>query len=275
MEAGDAVTDVPLSDFPSRQIKIGVLGNCQVSGLASCLRELLPAAKIVPAKATGTHIFEAVAGSDAYFVQTDCGDWVWSYLSQQRIEEHKLIRWPTFFFPGYHPDLVFARASSGDLLSACQSYNSSIVLYCFLREFSPRETFRMFCEPVYERLGFFSYWSVAETIMIDELNRCGLDGVDLVKCWRAGGCFCYSVNHPKIRVPDSFAETLVRRAGLGPLAVVRRQAPMDPLADLGNWPVYPEIAQRLGVSGSYEFTRHSPDSGAVERDLPSHRGAPQ
>src|SRR5215470_15972573 len=70
----------------------------------------------------------------------------------------------------------------------------------------------------------------------------------------AGGCFCYSVNHPKIGVLDSFAETLVRRAGLEPVSAARRRAPMDPLAALGNWPVYPEIARHLGIDGSYEFT---------------------
>ena len=248
------MADVPLAGLPTGQVKIGVLGNCQVSGLASCLQALLPDTTIIAAKATGTHIFEDVAGSDAYFVQTDCGDWVWSYFSQHGIGTPRLIRWPTFFFPGYHPDLVFARASNGDVLSPCQSYNSSIVLYGFLQGLSPRETQRLFCEAVYERLGFFNYWSVAESTVIDEFNRCDLDGHDLVQQWRAGGCFCYSVNHPKIGVLDSFAETLVRRAGLEPVSAARRRAPMDPLADLGNWPVYPEIARHLGIDGSYEFT---------------------
>ena len=61
------------------------------------------------------------------------------------------------------------------------------------------------------------------------------------------------VNHPKIEVLAQLAQLGAKQAGLSGALAPPEGVP-DRLARCQTWPVYPELARRLGVPGSLTFT---------------------
>jgi hypothetical protein len=105
----------------------------------------------------------------------------------------------------------------------------------------------------YARLGYFDEYRLA----VGQLRRIGeFMEVDLVNClprWLESGCFMYSFNHPRMIVLLDLARLLLKRASVSPAVVY-----IDPGSVRGDlsgvtWPVYPEIAKRLGVPGDLAF----------------------
>ena len=66
------------------------------------------------------------------------------------------------------------------------------------------------------------------------------------------------VNHPKIEVLAQLAQLGAKQAGLSGALAPPEGVP-DRLARCQTWPVYPELARRLGVPGSLTFTGGPPD----------------
>ena len=61
----------------------------------------------------------------------------------------------------------------------------------------------------------------------------------------------HSVNHPSIAVLHDLGRALLAQQGLA--AVESHLLPHDNLLNGPVWPVYGEIAETLGVPGSYQF----------------------
>jgi len=92
----------------------------------------------------------------------------------------------------------------------------------------------------------------------------GFDAAPLLKNWRERGPFAYMPLHPKIHVLADLSAALLRGAGLyeGPAP----SGAEDQLARSGAWPIYPEIAERLGFPGDYIFWPRN-SAGTVRPDL--------
>jgi hypothetical protein len=60
-------------------------------------------------------------------------------------------------------------------------------------------------------------------------------------------------NHPRLRVLLDVAKALLERLGENTLPVEALDYLQDTFAVSATWPVYPEIAERLGIRGSYLF----------------------
>jgi hypothetical protein len=232
-------------------MKISVVGHCQSSGLASCMQAMLPDADIfnVWHNEWSPHLKE----SDLIFVLSDLVDLTdkagcWEGVDRSRI---KLI--PSFAYFGFHPDLVYVYNGDGWLKSPLDDYNSVLVIYGWLNGLSVKQTVRLFCDAVYERVGYYNFVEPSDKHLIEIGERCHIDMVPLLREWREHGCFAHSINHPKLFVSSGIARAALTRHGLD-IAVERPEDYLqDPLTYWGIWPVYPEIAARLGVEGSCGF----------------------
>jgi hypothetical protein len=167
----------------------------------------------------------------------------------------RLILWPNLIFFGFHPDITYFGIEGKPVRSAMGEYNSRIVATAYALEMDVHETARLFSRAAYEKLGFFSLYAISREALVMAADDCALDLRPAITAWENSGVFMYSINHPKLIVFADLARALLRRAGL----------PFDPalpacdivpdfLANGGIWPVYPEIAEALGVAGSLTFT---------------------
>jgi hypothetical protein len=98
---------------------------------------------------------------------------------------------------------------------------------------------------VYAHLGYFDRFAGDYEHLKRRLRVAGFALSGAVR--GAPPVFMHTVNHPRIEVLFALARQAVRLVGLTPRGAV---PPDDELARGYIWPVYPEIARRLGVDGN-------------------------
>ncbi|MDQ6926973.1 MAG: GSCFA domain-containing protein, partial [Candidatus Eremiobacteraeota bacterium] len=107
-------------------------------------------------------------------------------------------------------------------------------------------------------MNFFGCWNAAKQALLEEGRVVGLPLDALFARWERSGAFMHSANHPALPVIADIARALAKRAKLSTLIDAPEYYLNDPMLEKGVWPVYPEIADRLGVPGGYAFKAAQP-----------------
>ena len=246
--------------------RILVVGVCQAGSIAKAMRFLLPDAQVdfisaftvsrryrrladLIAKADG---YDAVFTS-IYLPPFKDGGTITALRARPNV---RVI--PTIVFPAYHPDLIHVgvqdHATLRGLVSGPMGHShSAVVLYAYLAGFSEAEALRLFAEPTFERLGYYDFWNESVVALRNLGQEAGYDLDASLNRWSRRGCFMHSINHTKLFVVADLARGLLTKAKI-PFEDCDLEAFLpDDLAELGSWPVYPEIAQHFGVAGSALF----------------------
>jgi hypothetical protein len=229
------------------RMTVYVAGNCQAAPLAACLGVMLPNVVVTPL-APHADATAFAADGDVIFRQRNPRI-PWTLRAARRNE----ILYPRLWFNAFHPDLVYVDGPPGPVKPPLGEFHSSLVLHAWRRGWSETDASALFADDVFERLGFFAWWAPAKRALFEEAEAAGfaLDGT--FAAWERGGCFMHAVNHPHLAVIADVARSLVERAGLEPQTARPEDYLHDPLLDAGVWPVYPDVASRLGISGGYGF----------------------
>lgn len=239
-------------------MKIALFGSCQVDGISQCLRVMAPKCQILSTN-LGVHpdisdSVEAAKSCDAIILQTHFRDLLNEGNLLDSLKDKYILSCPTWYFPAFHPDLVYISSTKGIVKSPMSDYQSSIIFYAWMKGLTVDQTEELFCEPVFEHLKFFDFWETSKQALLNDIRHSDLDLSGAFDCWAACGCFAYSVNHPKLFVLSSIAEAILKKLGIIPTPLPHRPEEFlpDRLSSL-VWPVYPPIAQRLGLEGEYVF----------------------
>jgi hypothetical protein len=255
VEAKTRLAEIELYDLGGSKgrarLTLAVIGNCQAYAVAACLRRLAPEADV-----RAMSVGELDSGDDAgpiaeRFSAFDLvasqplgskyGALAYSALSRsaRRIEP-----FPRIHFTGFHPDLLPAGAYP-------RGMHSKLVLAGYVMGLPQARVAELFNAYVYGVLGYFEEYAKSEQHHLDQARKIGFELEPLMKSWRTEGPFVHAHVHPARRVSWSIAERLAQSLGL---PVASEEPDMDDLLEpLGVWPVYPEIARRLGVAGDLTF----------------------
>jgi hypothetical protein len=226
-------------------MKIYVAGNCQ----AQVLVDLLGEATGLPAEYLDSDRKRPLEEQRLIFAQPQCRAWL----------REDAIFFPRVVMPGFHPDTLLGRETDG-VISPLKSYCSSIVLKAWCESLPPKATVSLFNVDVFERLGFFEFFEAGKAQLMAEGEQAGFPLDEYFVRWLADGCFMHTINHPKVRVMADIAQALIAKAGLDGRPI----SDPDDLREKGcGWPVYPGLAERLGVPGDYQFRTHFRDGGRV------------
>lgn len=174
-------------------------------------------------------------------LQNELGDAVW---------------FPSLAFSAYHPDLILiSDPTRGNQLVNCAtgSYHSALALFAYRAGWPAEAALRLYRREVFAALGYFQVWRGAAEALLDQGRQFGLDlSADFLR-WANRGCFMYSINHPKPHVLYDIARKLLRGVGLTSEPIDFDTYAVDDIVRGYVFPVYPEIAEFYGVSGSYIF----------------------
>jgi Polysaccharide biosynthesis enzyme WcbI len=242
-----------------------VAGNCQAAAFAQCLRLMLRDAQISHTNLLGDSAPD-LGGYDLICLQApwhDRGECGRNHAAIQSAAACKVIAWPPFVHYGFHPDVVYATSGEHLLSSPLSYYNSALVIFGWQNGLTVEQTLQLFCEEVFEYLSYYSYFEISNNEMIADYDKLGLDARVFLEKWLRRGCFAHAVNHPKLFVVSDFAEAMCNQHGLKMYSREVHRFLHDDLLGGPVWPVYPEIAARLGIAGSYEFKTASAE-GAPE-----------
>jgi hypothetical protein len=231
-------------------MRILVVGNCQIISAAKCISvanpELRAYSRLNP---TGADFQKSIDEFDLVYVNSSQPGY-FDGLSESAAS--KIRRFPTIAFQAFHPDLVYV-SNPGTVTGPTSHYHSVIVLAAFLRDLSISQTAALFCEELFQHFGFFDYWDSSASALLDEGNSSNLPLDDLIMNWKQQGCFMYSVNHPKLAVTATIVEQMLSRDGLAIRVPHAERFVVDHLQRFPIWPVYPEIAERLGLQKETVF----------------------
>jgi hypothetical protein len=229
--------------------RIVVVGNCQAESIAACLRVLIPGYEVryLSWSQAGTTVepddpAAAIRSADILarqMIPKTGPDWFDALR-----ERADAVVLPRIAFTGLHPDWI---GMHGTGLQSALGANYSILAIAAFRLCVPsRRVADLFNAYTYARLGYFDEFHLGAAHM--RLQKADIT-VDF-DAWKGKGAFLHLPNHPTIEMIWSIAQQVCRRAGLAPIAA---EPPPDPLLIYARWPVYPEIARRLGFEGSLQF----------------------
>lgn len=160
-------------------------------------------------------------------------------------------RIPTIAFNAYHPDICYLLASGNSLKGPLGDYHSVIAYAAFRAGLNEEATLQLFREGIYSELGYFNTWDSARETLLARFSHCGFDISPYFVQWCRTGAFMYSVNHPRVNCVRDIARAILSEFGFQ--ATYDDALPHDNLANGPIFPIYPPIAERLGVKGSYRF----------------------
>ncbi|MER2267527.1 WcbI family polysaccharide biosynthesis putative acetyltransferase [Methylobacterium oxalidis] len=249
--------------------KIAVIGNCQARAVAQAMRLLAPTSPVrfiqmAWLKREHGHLdnlARTLSGHDHVFAQhfpdglIPGGD-----VYALRGREPRLVLFPTIVFNAFHPDTVYA----GNLAhlaalklapSPMGHYHSAIALTAHRLGLSVPQTLTLFREDVFALLGYLQAWDSSVRDLLASAAQVGFSLEREVGRWSRGGSFMHVINHPKGVVIDDIARRLLAEHGLRPQSVSSVDYLGDDLARDVVWPVYPEVAEAFGFTGSYLFKR--------------------
>ena len=255
-------------------MRIAVVGCCQAHGYAHALAHLLPEAEVeaVEAVVSRNHnkLEQAAAllrGFDLLFTQdfgAEFGPLATAALPALGPPVHRL---PLLAFAGYHPDMVYLTSGGQVQGSPVGAYHSAIIAAAFSLGVPEADVPQLFNRLVYGRLGYLQGFGAARTLLLEMLAGYGLDLAAEFEAWHAEGPFMHGINHPRGLALADVMRAAAIRAGLLGAAAPRVRPPFDHLAADTIWPVYPEIAEALGIPGGMLFKRYSHPVGPLGNTL--------
>lgn len=251
--------------------QVTVISNCQTPSYVNALLFLFPYAEVV-----GFRMAEALDPErrEAVLARVRMSDLVLSTASGPEYGELSHVNLPdntaraafipTFAFAGFHPDIAYVETPDGMLQSPLGEINSALVVAGALAGLPAIRLRRLFNTMIYSEFGYLDAYESSVSEAVAQMAALGLDMADRIAAWRERGCFMYTVNHPKAFVLVDIAKAACMALGID-LASAEDEAAFfpDPLSLAQVFPVYPEIAKRLGVAGSHLFKPTS--SGATPR----------
>lgn len=240
-------------------MRVLVIGKCHSRGIASSWQALRPEDSVSSVtwvqlrKGYGIpRLIDEVREADQVFVEADAdGTREWSPRelglgvddpSVPRLAsslEHATL-YPVFHFTGFHPD--FSRIEK----TGC----SQIAVAAHALGLSESRAAELFNGYIYRALGYYDEYPKAQGFALHVGRASGYDLSGVLQPVD-GKAFMHIPTQPTIGFWMRFAGMLCEQAGLpyDPAA----PAPADEPAEELIWPVYPELAEPLGVQGGLDF----------------------
>ncbi|HTO79226.1 MAG TPA: WcbI family polysaccharide biosynthesis putative acetyltransferase [Methylocystis sp.] len=244
--------------------RIAVIGNCQCYGLAYAIKILRPEAAVdhypvlLRARANMRILAQTLSTYD-FVLSNDFqpGFVPGGGYPELRALLEKTMLVPQIVFNAFHPDCIYVSREDGSpVFSPLGPYHSALALFAFLKGLKVEEAHALFNENVFEALGYLDAWGPAAE---ETLRQCKAAGdLDLSKeflKWSRRGVFMYTINHPKPFVLLDIARHLLTKLGLETEEFDSEHYMIDDFVEQIRpiYPVYPPIAARYGVLGSYLF----------------------
>lgn len=239
-----------------------VLGNCQAGGVADSLELLIPGAEFkheLVSNDVAMLEIELRRQTKSRKVSVMLHDSVQNIIDfhphLQGILPKETIVVPTVTFAAFHPDIQYGFIAGGVVKNGLDSdWNSRILLWAYMNKLKERETRELFREEVYRELGYLDEWASSVALLKLGFEKSGFDFGRWMRSVQRDGVFMYGINHPLPIALSNLAIQIAEREFVGKHQHVDdvHKYVTDYLAHI-VWPVYPEIANELGVEGTYRW----------------------
>jgi hypothetical protein len=261
-----------------KQLRVAIVGSCQVVGLAAAAKRLLPGAE-VKTWHVGVHpidsdekLLEVLPTFDLVISQiSDRDGHIPLRITRLRDLGLPVVYLPVMAFPGFHPDITYIQGPGGGLLQGLAAdYHSVIVASAFTLGLPEDRIPGLFNAYIFSGLGYFEVFDAAKAALFANFLEEGIELAPMFDSWfRQLGQFMYTINHPHVMVLTDLCRLALARAGYIDSGVPSPADVDDYLATHIVWPIYPALGKRIGLSGSTMLLRKlSGPADSAARELP-------
>ncbi|MES2497199.1 MAG: WcbI family polysaccharide biosynthesis putative acetyltransferase [Pseudomonadota bacterium] len=244
-----------------------VIANCQTFGLANSILSLAPdvACHGCDVREFQTRMREQ---PDYYLENYDFAiiaeeARLWFQYTPEMLPPH--IDIPNITFSAFHPDCCYVTAGAAVVDGVVGPYQSMIALAAYKEHIPPVRAATFFNEAVYQYAGYLDLWQEQRDRLVTQFAAAGVAIGPGLRRMSHGRSFMFTVNHPKIEMLFEVARAIL---------VSRNERihegswpPPETLA-AAQWPIYPEVGRRLGLTGGYVFKpAHDPRPISLEEFL--------
>jgi hypothetical protein len=225
-------------------LSVSVIGNCHRYNIALVLAAANPFLQVTcyPFNADHTQTHSELAKCDLVLA-TD-------FPKRKEYEfprPEAVVFLPGTYFAGFHPDMLPLRLSSPEA-SFFGNMQSRIIVECYLRGYDRQKTRTAFNPDTYEALGYFNAMEPEIQRLAGHYAEWSFELNQFLPGWLRRGCFMYMIHHPRLYVFIDLVLDIMRRRQI---PIINRVNLEDYVEDRlwGNptWPVYPDLAARLGM----------------------------
>ena len=249
---------------------VAVIGNCQAQLFAECIRAADPELNV------SCHAFRkyrnprqqeqllrSLARIDVVFFQSTANE-RYRLLGSSAIKARvpDAVAYPALTFYGFHPDFVYLGDSFKGIAA---NFHSFIVLAAFALGIQAERVPKLFNAYLFARLGYFDQFEAWKRTLVGHASELGYDVSEDFGRWMQQGAFMHIPLHPAVRVVASIAAKAFALTGLGNGSLPG--SIRDPFADGASLPVFPELAQRIGIAARPGFRTGKHSSLTKEMDL--------
>jgi hypothetical protein len=249
---------------PGSGPRIAVVANCQNFSIAYAMKLLNVEATVHPFPVmfkpwiSIKTLIRALKLYDYVFLQPFGPRYVRGGTSDTIISELKNpVLFPTIVFTGFHPDQIYVEDRTLDdnarIGGPLGPYHSALAFFAYRAGLPVDAALRLFTREIFEAVGYFDVWNEASDAFVKEGEKFSLDFREDLLRWTRRGLFMYSSIHPKPFVFLDVARRLMEKAGIPVTPINYDGYAVDDLVRGVVYPVYPEIAEFYGFSGSYIF----------------------
>jgi hypothetical protein len=261
----------------SARDKILIIGNCQVGVIAKLIEAMsaytsvvsivMESATLEGMRSGNLDLGKYVSECDYIVVQGQYNSVISELASKfpEAAGKQRLI--PAISYTAYHPDMGYiVRADGSHFSGATGDYHSLLCFWAWQKGYSAQEAITLFNYQNFDTLGYFSHKAAADKFLTDLGAGMEIDMRPFLRQWAAKGCFMHSLNHPKLYVMADIARYVLSRERIAYAPSIETYV-ADDLANHPCWDVFPAIASKFNIEGSYSFKqpRHM---GTASRPAP-------
>ncbi len=240
--------------------RIVVSGNCQIGALSAALAAMLPDDEVEPVAYFPEDPASEVANREAL---RDADVWVNNIsrpLHDQIIGDAPrpatVLYVPNVRFFGFHPDILHVHFADGGILQtgAAGPYNSAIVLAGWKLGLTEEQIVARFTRETCAALGYSTFWDQALVELKRRVDLSDFAWDEVYLPLVRGTAFMLTDNHPRLDVMVHLARLVGDRLGADAEAIAfpwEQVIPDGLLATSEVWPVYPGVAEPLGLRGGH------------------------
>jgi hypothetical protein len=243
-------------------MRIAVIGVCQVHAMRDAFAQLLDDAEVIAFEAEPMYklgnfdrLRQRIAACDYVFAQ-DLGERFGPLARVDMIEKgQKFTALPGIVFSGFHPDCTYMNVDGKSYASPVGMLHSPLIAAAHALAVPAERVERLFNAIVFRRLGYFEEFAKSRDFLFARADAVGFDLRHDFTAWLAAGAFMHTPTHPKACALASLARLAAVSVGLVPPDTAAPYPADDFLAHGTVWPVYPPLAEAIGVPGSYFFKK--------------------
>ena len=253
------------------RMKVGLAGNCNATVLAECLRGdgRLLAAWVADVTRRGAPGYVAAAEAIAqtaveYVLAQPIVSQAYPEIRTDRLQAlygERLVTFTNLHFEGLQPDMYGpSHVRQSGHQSPLGDWHSGLVVACFLQGLPAVECVRRFDGKTYERLGFFGAYERSAAELRARDASVTVRFADEFLAMTETELTMLTTNHPTSPVFAALARRIATHLGLDNPAF-SPDAFANELEHGPVWPVYPEIAEALGLPYRTRLVFQQPGSG--------------